>query len=80
MLKKLVDKYSKDFTTITTFLVVLEEYVKCLEEGRLFKGLSPAEINLRFSVYRIRFNKRQEFYSSYVVRHAKDADFFIDRK
>lgn len=80
MLRQLVDRYSKDFTTITTFLVVLEEYLKSMEEGRRYVGLTPAEINLRYSVYKVRFNQKKEFYSSYVVRHAKNADFFIENE
>lgn len=79
MLEEIINKNRKNFTTITSFLVVLEDYIQCLNYGKDWKGLSAAEIGKRYEAFRKRFGKRERYYSTYVQRHSQAGDLFVEK-
>lgn len=79
MLENLIKRNIKHFTTITSFLVILEDYIECLYEDREYTGLTLADIGRKYQIYYDRYGKRQKYYSSYVVRHAMEGHFYYEQ-
>ena len=76
-LSKLVVPRLNKFTVIATVLEVLEGHIEALQENRKFEGRTAQQVQNGF-------NKRAEamgelwFFPSYLQRHAKSGDFFIE--
>lgn len=76
-LDSLIKKNKKFFSVIMTFYVILEKYKDTLKDKIEFDGLTSAEIRKKYNKLAAEYGKK-DFAASYVQRHSKTGDFFIE--
>jgi len=79
MISEIIKQNKKNFTTLTSFLAVLHEYVECMTVGRDFEGISSVEIKKIYDTYKNTFCSNKNYYESYVQRKANDKGYYYER-
>lgn len=74
---KLIKKNKKFFSVIITFYVLLDEYKATVRNRIEYNGLTSAEIRNKYNNLAAEYGKK-DFAASYVQRHSKTGDFFIE--
>lgn len=77
-LEILVEKQKTNFSVIMTFYVLLEDYKNSLTQNAQYDGLLAREIRAGYNKIAQEYGKK-DFANSYVQRHTKTDDFFIER-
>lgn len=76
-LDKLIKKNKKFFSVIITFYVLLDEYKTSVKNRIEYSGLTSAKIRIKYNNLAAEYGKK-DFAASYVQRHSKTGDFFIE--
>jgi len=76
-MNKLIEKHKYNFSVIFTFYVVLKDYVDNLSNQKTWKGLLSSEIRNLYNNIAKEYGKK-DFANSYLQRHTKTNDFFIE--
>lgn len=77
-MENLIKKSRKSFTTLATLKVLLDDYMAQLQAGNAYLGLSIPGITSAYEAYQTRFGRREQFYGSYVQRHCRAGDLFVE--
>lgn len=76
-LKILIDKQKTNFSVIMTFYVLLADYRQSIANSRDYQGLLSREIRSAYNLIATEYGKKA-FANSYVQRHTKTNDFFLE--
>lgn len=77
-MKLLIEKFKRSFTTLASLKVILDDYQKQFEAGEAYAGMSMREISAAYRSYKEQFRRRENFAASYVQRHCKAGDLFVE--
>jgi hypothetical protein len=78
-MNKLIEKHKYNFSVIITFYVLLYDFVDNLTAHQNWNGLISSEIRKRYNDIAKEYGKK-DFANSYLQRHTKTNDFFIEKK
>lgn len=76
-LKEKINRRLNHFTVIATVLEVLQGHISALEENCAFDGLTARQVEIGFN-RTAQLQGKRWFFPSYIQRHTKPGDFFVE--
>lgn len=78
-LNDLVGRHLENFTVIATVLEILHAHIEAIERGEPFVGITADQVETGFNRRAKEIGKRW-FFPSYLQRHSKSGDFFVEKE